>query len=135
VRHRVVEVHEEGPRIFVVDERRRFAREEIVDVIVFQVCVDPLRVPPEIIGKLPMRVPVIEKSERVVESLAIGLPGRPRLAEPPLADHRRSISRAFQHFRNRHVFGRQRRVAAGGDVSVSANRGVSRVPAGHQGRA
>ena len=90
-----------------------FLREQVVDVVVVEVGRAPLAVPIQMVGELPMRVPVIEESERVVESLSVRLAGRARLAEAPLADDRRAIPRVAQHLRDRHVVWPERDVAAG----------------------
>jgi hypothetical protein len=55
VRHRVVEIDEKRPVVALLDQRHRFAREEIVRIVV-RADLDALPVPIEVIGELPVRV-------------------------------------------------------------------------------
>src|SRR6185503_13642267 len=103
VRHGVVEIHEERARIVSFDERRSLSCEQVVDVIAIDIGVQPLAVAPEMVCELPMRMAMIQEPERVIEPLSIRLAGRARLAEPPLTDHRRTVTGATQDFRDRHV--------------------------------
>jgi len=133
VRHGVIEVDEERPRIAAFDERGRFSGEQVVHVVAVEVSAHLFAVPPQVVGELAMRVPVIEESERVVESLFVRLAGRARLAESPLADDRGAISRVAQHLRHRHVVWPERDVPAG-QATVASNPAVSGVHGCHERR-
>src|SRR4029079_8044184 len=96
VRNGVVEIDEERPVIALFDERHRFAREQIVRVVI-RTDFDPLSVAIKMVGELAVRMRLREIAERVFEALAIGPAGRLRFAESPLANERRAVPRVLQH--------------------------------------
>ena len=101
MRHGVVQIDEEGATVVAFDESRGLVGEEVVRVVAVDIGGHPFAVTPQMVRELAMRVTVIEKPERMIEALAIGVAGRTRLTQPPLADDRRSVTGMTQHFSNR----------------------------------
>ena len=79
------------------------------------------------IGELPVGMPVVQKAERVLESLPVRLPRRRRAAQAPFADDRRAVSGVLKRHRNGDVFRTK------GKLAVAANPGVAGVQPRHQG--
>ena len=122
----VVEVQEERALVRLLDESRRFLREQVVHVVPRRIDGDPLAVPPQVVGVLPVGVIVIQKPEGVVEALALRRAGGPRPAQPPLADDRRAVARRMEHLGDRGV------LRAQGHVAMAPDPGVPGVLPGHQ---
>ena len=129
VRHGVVQVEEERTRVGLLDEGRRLAREQVVDVVALEIGGDRLAVAIQVIGELPVRVAMIEEAEGEIEALLAGFAAGARLAEAPLADHRGAVAGVAQRHRHGDVLVAQR------DFTVAADPDVPGVQAGHQRRA